>query len=146
MAFNVVGSGPASSAITVLTGTAPAGLAAPTTDYDSGLMSTVVQWVPATDDGGLPPLIYEVEILSSSLEWAQVDMALDCNAIQPDPNSIAALQKASPTLWCWLDDSVLTDPIGAYQLTSGSLVMARVTASNDLGAVVSTPGGSAYLP
>ena len=58
VAFNVVGSGPASSAITVLTGTAPAGLAAPTTDYDSGLMSTVVQWVPATDDGGLPPLIY----------------------------------------------------------------------------------------
>jgi|LauGreDrversion4_2_1035121.scaffolds.fasta_scaffold16393_6 hypothetical protein len=53
-----MGDGPSSDIISVFTASTPTGLAAPSSIYVANLEATVIQWLPATDDGGLPPLSY----------------------------------------------------------------------------------------
>lgn len=80
IAFNIFGYGPATSSITVVAGSAPSGLSAPTTSYDESSNTVTVSWTAPSDNGGLEITSYLLEIQDVDLAWVTVDQATECDA------------------------------------------------------------------
>jgi hypothetical protein len=84
--------------------------------------SVRIDWAPPAANGA-PIQYFTIEIRDKSGEWHEETTF--CDGADPDTKSTTA---------CTVPLSTLTAPSGNFQLRRGDLVVARVTATNQLGA------------
>ena len=131
-AANNFGVGPASSPLTVYAAISPSGISAPTTTLDGTSSYVTVSWTLA-DNGGITPT-YAIQILNSATVWQTVTESTDCSESASD---IVALSQ------CTMSVSTLQS---TYGLSTGSVVVAKVTATTAVGSVTSAYAGTAVMP
>lgn len=125
----------------------PSGLSPPSTtlNYVSYTLEddiVIIDWNPPSDDGGLT-VTYSVEILTRSGTWLLTNMNTECNELtQITPYHLPLIAGDSVTR-CTI---LVTNLKSKYGLQVGDTVQARITATQPVGSVTSSAGGTAVLP
>ncbi len=126
-AYNDFGSSGQTSAVTVYAAIAPSGLAEPSTTYNSGDSTVLINWSEPSDDGGLSITSYTIQVKDSTSSWVTVDQSTECS------ESAGTILSSTQ---CTIAVSTLMG--SSYSLESDDYVVARVTATQAVGSVTST--------